>query len=467
MEALIDRIICTKHGKGSNLKINKLNFNIVCKFCENGENNLQIENYNSNDKADDQEVVCIKHINESAQFYCEDCFEFVCKNCFAIEHRSHSSSTINLIVDSIRNHLVDLLKELENMKKLGEEHHTDINEKNEFFKKNKDNFEKYVSEINERINKTLNSKIKEFSQEIEGIFDVVDAEVDSATQRLELNKKKANKILSELLSMSKDINDLKSDIDVCLYKKSNNSRIKDNQSFVNDLEIFLKENITRIKLKSEREIENFNNKLGKFNKNLQIYENSVINTIMSGIPNICMRIRRFQKLFFRQTKYFKSTSLCMIPSQTINFVGFGICGLFNGGQNEIKSIDLEIRIFEIDNVKDFNLSMPIISKTIIKLPLMTNNVDPIYQIYLKNGVTINKDKIYYIYIENISSNKYINIWNGMIKNDKNDRDIENEHTVHCNNSNVRFYFTSTFGVDSDLNEFTGGIISDVVFSFID
>ena len=98
---------------------------------------------------------------------------------------------------------------------------------------------------------------------------------------------------------------------------------------------------------------------------------------------------------------------------------------------------------------------------------MTNNVDPIYQIYLKNGVTINKDKIYYIYIENISSNKYINIWNGMIKNDKNDRDIENEHTVHCNNSNVRFYFTSTFGVDSDLNEFTGGIISDVVFSFID
>jgi len=353
------------------------------------------------------------------------------------------------------------------MKKLAEEHQSEINQKNNFFKKNKENFEKYISEINDRINKTLSNKINDFSHEIGSIFDVVDAEVHSATQRLELNKKKANKILNEMVKISKDVEELKTDVDVCLYKKNNEKLINDNKIFVNDLEVFLKENIAKIKLKSEREMENFNKKLGKFNKNLDIYENSVINTIMSGIPNICMRVRRFQKLYYRQTRYFKSTSICMVSSQTINFVGFGICGLFNGSQSEMKSIDLEIKIYEIENVKEFSLSMPIISKTTVSIPIITNNIDPIYQIYLKNGVNINKDKIYYIYIENISPNKYVNIWTGKIKSEDKEGEEDNQHTVYCNSSSVKFNFTSTFGVDSDLNEFTAGIISDIVFSFID
>jgi len=332
------------------------------------------------------------------------------------------------------------------MKKLAEEHQSEINQKNNFFKKNKENFEKYISEINDRINKTLSNKINDFSHEIGSIFDVVDAEVHSATQRLELNKKKANKILNEMVKISKDVEELKTDVDLCLYKKNNEKLINDNKIFVNDLEVFLKENIAKIKLKSEREMENFNKKLGKFNKNLDIYENSVINTIMSGIPN---------------------TSICMVSSQTINFVGFGICGLFNGSQSEMKSIDLEIKIYEIENVKEFSLSMPIISKTTVSIPIITNNIDPIYQIYLKNGVNINKDKIYYIYIENISPNKYVNIWTGKIKSEDKEGEEDNQHTVYCNSSSVKFNFTSTFGVDSDLNEFTAGIISDIVFSFID
>ena len=41
-------------------------------------------------------------------------------------------------------------------------------------------------------------------------------------------------------------------------------------------------------------------------KNISIYENSVINTIVSGIPNVCMRIRRFRRYTTSKSKYFKN-----------------------------------------------------------------------------------------------------------------------------------------------------------------
>jgi hypothetical protein len=43
----------------------------------------------------------------------------------------------------------------------------------------------------------------------------------------------------------------------------------------------------------------------------------------------------------------------------------------------------------------------------------------------------------------------------------------NQSSVISNNSNVKFNFLNAFGVESDFNEFTEGIISDVIFSQID
>ena len=46
-------------------------------------------------------------------------------------------------------------------------------------------------------------------------------------------------------------------------------------------------------------------------------------------------------------------------------------------------------------------------------------------------------------------------------------DHVNQHSVICNNSNVKFNFLSAFGVESDFNEFSEGIISDVIYSLIE
>ena len=36
--------------------------------------------------------------------------------------------------------------------------------------------------------------------------------------------------------------------------------------------------------------------------------------------------------------------------------------------------------------------------------------------------------------------------------------------VQANNDNIKFTFMNAFGVESDLNEFSGGIISDIIYS---
>ena len=66
---------------------------------------------------------------------------------------------------------------------------------------------------------------------------------------------------------------------------------------------------------------------------------------------------------------------------------------------------------------------------------------------------------------NLSNMTFVNTWTGAV-----DKEIEehiNQHSVICNNSNVKFNFLSTFGVESDFNEFSEGIISDIIFSQID
>ena len=311
----------------------------------------------------------------------------------------------------------------------------------------------------------MNLKSKEFLEEIEKIFNGLDCEVESSTTRLINMKKRATKSMEELENLLKELDSLKSDKKICLIKKSKDNLICNNYKFLSDLKNFINDSLIKTKEKSLKEMENFKKECEKFQIKAQIYENSISNTCMSGIPNITMRIRRFKKYFFENSKYFKKSTVCLLTSHTINLVGFGICCLFNSGSKH-KNLKLELKIFELENTQKFDPQSNIISTQQILIPTTESMIDPVYQFYLKHAVTIHKDKVYYIIISNASDNNYIEIWAGEVSKDKDDM-TENQNAVTCNNTGVKFNFITAPGVETDFNEFTGGILSDLIYSYID
>lgn len=477
--SLFDNIYCNFHGKKS-ISINPTTYQLFCKPCvalnseENGTKNLKVINSDS----DVAVINCFKHSSEEALFYCDDCAEFICKTCFATDHRQHSSSTPELIVKIIKDNLNKTFNQLSQLKKNVEDSMQSMNELNNYFNNHKYNFKAFMKDVNDKISKNLETKSKEFTEEIENIFNGIDFEVENSTQRLENNKKKANKMISEFQTMLKEVESIKSDKKVCLFKQEKDSYIMQNKKFLSDLNFFLKENLEKTKEKSRKEMENFSKKCHKFQRNTNIYENSVINTISSGIPNICMRIRRFKNYFPASTTMFKTNSVCMLTSHTINLVGFSLCGLFDvnsvdklnktvtddsKNSNNLKSLKISMKIFELDSFEKYDANASPISNMIIDLPAICNITDPVFQFYLNNSVTINKEKIYYIIINNLSQNFYIDIWKGKVTTDT---DLT-QHSVICNNSCVKFNFLTAFGIESDINEFSGGILSDIIFSHVE
>ena len=106
----LSRIRCSIHHgmKPNYLTIDKKTFQVLCSLClEEGvtpkrKNLILIDPNLANintiiENDEDKAHHCYKHNDEVSLFYCEDCAEFLCKTCFATEHRNHSSSTFDLL----------------------------------------------------------------------------------------------------------------------------------------------------------------------------------------------------------------------------------------------------------------------------------------------------------------------------------------------------------------------------------
>ena len=408
---------------------------------------------------------CFKHTMEDALFYCDDCFEFICKTCFAVEHRNHKSSTPELIEKNIKEDVDKLINNLETLKKSVDTNIKNVSELDHYFLSQKLEVQNTLKIMNEEINKNMNIKSKELTNEIENIFNGIDSEVENSSQRLNITKRKGTKMLDDFKTINKEIEGIKSDKKICLYKKNKDAFLSENKKFLIDLQLFMNENLEKTKSKSVTGMETFLKKCSAFQKNSEIYENSIVNTINSGIPNICMRIRRFRRYFFMNSRYLKTTSLCFSTSQSINIVGLSLCGLFNNKSQNIK-MDFEIKIYELDSEQKFENKKTPIYESYLKIPTICNVVDPVVQFYLTRTLAINKDKIYYIIISNLDPNAYIDIWTGEILSEKSEKKIENQ-SVLCNNTGVKFNFIRANGVQSDFDEFNEGLISDIIFSHID
>ena len=116
---------------------------------------------------------------------------------------------------------------------------------------------------------------------------------------------------------------------------------------------------------------------------MDIYESGVISTMKSGKPNVCSRIRRLCKYSLEKSKYFKTDSLCMIVSQSINLTGFALCGLFLEPDKAIQTYKINMKLFEVNEINDFNKASREMLSIDVDIPSITNYIIiyPLLELY--------------------------------------------------------------------------------------
>ena len=117
---------------------------------------------------------------------------------------------------------------------------------------------------------------------------------------------------------------------------------------------------------------------------MDVYESSIISTMKSGIPNVCSRERRLRKYSLDKSKYFKTDSLCMIVSQSINLTGFALCYFFHGHEQPIQTYKVNLKLNGINDTNNFSKDSKEIFSIDIDKPSITNYID-VYQFYLDNS----------------------------------------------------------------------------------
>ena len=482
IDSLLKRVRCSiHHGEPNYLSIDPKSFQVICTLCakeglKSKKKNLIIvdpELSNAEESSsqkipmpenEDSNHFCYKHKTEPSLFYCEECSQFICKTCFATEHRNHSSSTFDLISDVIKEKVNKLYEDLENLSKALEDNSAELEEKNKYFEDKKLNFKQNLDVVNQHITQALEDKATEYNNQIETFFNGVDKEVESNLNKLEIKRKTANKMYEEFQKMQNDIEEIKDDHKICLYKKEKDNTIKENRQFLFDIKNFLQDQLPQTKEKVENEENNFKEKCDLLKKNMDVYESSVISTMKSGIPNVCSRVRRLCKYSLDKSKYFKTDSLCMIVSQSINLTGFALCGLFHEHEQPIQTYKVNLKLYEVNDANNFSKDSKEMLSIDIDIPSITNYIDPVYQFYLDNSYLLNKDKFYFIILTNLSNDTFINTWSGSIYKDKNKNNTNQVNEIISNNDNIKFTFLNAFGVESDFNEFSNGIISDIIYS---
>jgi len=480
-DSILKRVQCSiHHGEKQNyLSIDPKTFQIICTLCEKEGlkskkknliivapelSNVEESNINNNQENEQSNHFCYKHQTEPSLFYCEECAQFICKTCFATEHRNHSSSTFDLISDVIKEKINKLHEDLENLNTTLEKNKNSLEKKSEYFDNKKKTFQQNLDTVNQHISNALNEKSAEYETQIESFFNGVDKEVELNLTKIEIKRKESAKMYEEFKKMEEEISQINDDHKVCLYKKEKDEIIQENNKFLTEIKGFLQDQLSQTKERVEKEEKNFQEKCDNFKKTIDVYESSVLSTLNSGIPNICSRVRRLYRYSYEKSKYFKKDSLCMIVSQNINLTGFALCGLYFEQDQPIKTYKVNLKLYEVDDANNFSNDLKEMLSIDVDIPTITNVVDPVYQFYLLKSYLISKDKFYFIILENLSEDVFINTWSGTIYKDKKNFNMNETNIVYANNENIKFTFMNAFGVESDLNEFSGGIISDVIYS---
>jgi hypothetical protein len=458
-------IICKIHGKDS-ITVDTSRFIIICTQCiEEGQKGY-LENVEDIDEyEDDAETMCKEHINIPGVFYCDDCKCFVCKLCFANNHRTHNSNILSLIGEGFKQTLRALIEKYCLAKPKVEEAYSGILSIHQNIKKVRDNSLKRAKDMITNVINVNKNASNDMNIKLKSKFADIDNETEEAYNRLIMISKKLNKFITDLEEITWQAKIIKDPMALCEYKKSKVTIFKDIKQIVSDCTQLLDYKIEFLKKQVNEKSEMFKKQLAFFNKQTAIYEKSILTSIKSGVSNSTYVLRRFTKFSSRGLKYYKTSSVLVKVNTAVFLSGLGLCGAYISSEKRKKADYTSENNFNLNlTVSEFCEDRTVVEKVNEKHKMMSiiNRYDPLFLVYLRKGLYLKPQTTYMITIINNDSNSYIDIWTGECSK----KYLENMcQTLVCNCTGVEFVLKPAKDVESDLNEFNSGIVSSLIYSF--
>lgn len=473
-----DLVSCQVH-KCSSILMNQ-HFSIYCSKCgENRKENLvMIDSQNSTESLNIRQ--CYTHNGKEGTFFCGTCNEFVCSICITDVHRKHKSGIPE-------DHRDIIISELSKLDKLLDNSSANLAKEARAFSfifNTLHNEEDEVLENNKSITRRIKDKIENKAIELES----------RALTQLELfEETEASNMFVISLSSVRRINEffnvlpkLSSIVHrgfVTHEEKSRKANFLNIKNKIDSLEdiihkfpnVISQETSVTQKIFSSlieeklSKLEDANNKINECGGLME----AVNQSLYSGAFPRPYFLRRFISFFNSGLIYFKNSSIIFENKgkQSIGLLGVGICGLTASKDNGLCRFRLTI-----SQINSLNPIVLFDEEILVKEIEETNARNPVQLIYFQKYVSdvcssviqIKVNSKYKIKLENLESNQYLSLWNGKtISRDfasmfKEKKTSYLTQEVHCNSTGSIFKFYSS--EMTDLNEFSNGLICDLIFS---
>lgn len=421
------------------------------------------------------ELNCEIHASAKGDFFCINCRQIICKHCFVNNHKTHNSNVPGEIIKSVldklnnslsendkqKSHLTDILNAINSQSKSLQHFQDDISKESQRFK----------NSISNEINSNLKALLLEY---VSQNFGKLGTETEKLYTKIDNTIAINKEFLDELGEIKEDVDKIEAsdskhkDYDLCKYIASElkdlnflNSENKDNSAdnqLINQLE--------SVKQSVHLTNNQFHVSFSGIEKDIQNYQNMVNESINLGASNMNFFLRRFNHFNHPDDKkslFFKKSYLKLAVEDDIYLSGINLCGLHKGE----KPINISIELLEISNNTRESLSSE--HKSILKenfsLKAIQDEADPVSSYFFNLPVFIkSKDRAsYLLVIENLTSEQYVKIFTGNATlTDK----FFYLQELQCNTTEVKFTFSRPKNINSDFDELTAGILSDVIFSVV-
>ena len=477
----LNNVFCAFHLK-EGIKFDTKDFSIVCTKCieEGKESQLQFSNLinkeiiNKEKKNITEDIItCNNHNNKKGSFYCDECKEFICKFCFAENHRKHKCHLPEIISEEFKNYIYDSINNTKKLKPVLDKTIDEVSEISSNLKIQKNDILKVPSSSIVIITNNNNNQIANFLDKFNLILNNLDDEVFSDFERHEKIKEKIQiykKEISEISKKLKNENNNLNNFQLCIYHKTLKEKVTEIEKFISTSFNFLNIKLVSLIEKCEKSKPNILNDLNLLNKSISNYENTSMSSILTGQASNSILLRRFLRFIHNEIKFFKNTSLLVKANSQIFLSGLSICGIYinrkkikdpnndyNNNLSNRPSLNIRVNIFSYDiesGIKGEN----IFEEEFVIYGIVDSN-NPSQIINFSKGVKFQSEKYYLITIENFSNVSYCDLWVGSVGNYKH----EGVHTIKCHNTNIEFEFKETKGIQTDFDEFNSGLIEGILF----
>ena len=485
-------VFCKIHKKDF-LKLDSINFEIICEKCIEEGKQSQLELINNDDDSEENKFNCYVHHGSKGSFYCEQCKEFICKMCFAEEHRTHKCH----LPEIIKKEFVQNVQESINF---SSELHPVLDESINAIKKIYENLKKQKNDLNlfpqnalKVINTNNKIQIELLMEKTINKFLGIDNEIHDNYLTHKMLKDKTKNYLGILKKINEEINNngkFKTNYDLCVYHKEKNNVLNEIFKYINSSLNFINIRLNNTNNKYDENKEKIENSLNLMNKEINNYEKSCISSILTGRENRSIILRRYIHFSHNEIKYFKNSIIGFASNDNVFISGISLCGLYikkrknkaNSNNNEnnennydTNNLESNLNINNIINEENNNKKINIQ----ITVSTMSNQVegeklfsqkcelwgvrgseDPTEIINFEKGVKIIKEKLYLLKIENLSEDNYIDLWTGSVGKLKK----KNLQVIRCHNTGIQFLFKQAEGIQTDFDEFDNGIIEGILYS---